>query len=140
LRVQKNLIFSFLLIAIFSTSLSADATNAYPTKEFIENNKNIKIIDIRTAGEWEQTGVLENSYTITFFDERGSYNVPLFLNKLNRVVNKSEKFAIICRTGSRSRIVSQFLGANGYNIVNLKGGIIFAIKQAGIKTVKYSAK
>ena len=36
------------------------------------------VVDIRTAPEWSQTGVIEGSRLITFFDERGGYNIGRF--------------------------------------------------------------
>jgi rhodanese-related sulfurtransferase len=130
-RAFKTYIFFSLLIG----SLWAGVENSYPTQQII--NSGIKIVDIRTEGEWKQTGILKGSYPITFFQENGSYNVREFLSKLNSVVNRGEKFAIICRTGSRTKAVSGFLGRNGYDVVNLVGGILHATKRLGIQTVPY---
>jgi len=124
----------FLLITI---SLIADVENRYPNMALI--NSEIKIIDIRTEGEWYQTGLLKDSYPITFFDKRGAYNISDFLSKLNRVVKKGEKFALICRSGSRSNTVSKFLGRNGYDVINLTGGILHATKRLGIRTERYNS-
>jgi len=116
-------------------ALNAQVQHKYPDKEFLLNN-NLTIIDIRTKPEWIETGIVKNSHLITFFDEKGSYNIPEFMSELNKVVKKDEPFAIICRTGSRTRLVSSFLDRNGYKVINLLGGIIYA-KSAGIKLVKY---
>ncbi|HIO71427.1 MAG TPA: rhodanese-like domain-containing protein [Campylobacterales bacterium] len=126
---------TLLLLAILTISLIADLENRYPTLQFIKSG--VKIIDIRTESEWLQTGILPGSYPITFFDERGNYNVSDFLSKLNRVVEDGEEFALICRTGHRSSIVSKFLSKNGYDVINLVGGINYAIHKLGIKTTKY---
>jgi len=125
----------YLLFLLLSVSLFASLENRYPTIGLI--NSGIKIIDIRTESEWLETGIIEDSYPITFFDENGNYNVADFLSKLNRVVKKGEKFAVICRTGHRSKIVSSFLSRNGYNVVNLTGGILYAIKKIGVPTERY---
>ena len=99
--------------------------------------KGIKIIDIRTPSEWMQTGIVEGSHTIMFFDEQGGYDADTFLNTLNKVVTKDEKFALICRTGSRTTMISQFLSEKmGYNVVNLKGGILSLMAQ-GYKPTPY---
>lgn len=119
-------------------ALNAQVQHKYPDKEFLLNN-NLTIIDIRTKPEWIETGIVKNSHLITFFDEKGSYNIPEFMSELNKVVKKDEPFAIICRTGSRTRLVSSFLDRNGYKVINLLGGIIYA-KSAGIKLVKYRWK
>ena len=53
-------------------------------------------------------------------------------------VNKDEPFALICRVGSRTGIVSEFLSEKlGYKVINLKGGIMKMI-QEGYKTTPYN--
>ena len=63
-------------------------------KEFFDNIANAPIIDIRLEEEWLETGILKNSYTITFFDEMGQYNLEEFLQKINKILNfeKNKKF------------------------------------------------
>ena len=111
-----------LSLVLITSFLSADLKNITVSKSFL--NKNIKIIDIRTKGEWIETGMVGGSYPITFFKEDGSYDVNNFLSKLNSVVDKNEEFAIICRTGSRTSMVGDYLGNKlGYKVINLRGGI-----------------
>ena len=98
--------------------------------------KNIKIIDIRTKPEWLQTGIIKNSIPLTFFDERGNYDVQKFVNGLRLHIKANESFALICATGSRTNIVSTFLGKNGFNVIDLKGGVTRAMR-VGIKLVPY---
>ena len=124
-----------LVLLLTLTSLMAELQTVWATPKFLENK--MKIIDIRTAPEWKETGIVKGAYTITFFDERGNYNTENFLAQLNRVVKKGEKFALICRTGSRTTMVSQFLAnKQGYNVVNLNGGMMKLI-QEGYKAVRY---
>lgn len=129
---MKIILFALLLT---TTSLMAELTQAFATAEFTK--KKIKIIDIRTLTEWKETGIIKGSYTITFFDEKGKFFVPDFLNKLDKVVKKNEKFALICRVGSRTVMVAEFLSNKfGYKVINLKGGIIKMIDK-GYKTVPF---
>jgi rhodanese-related sulfurtransferase len=129
---MKKIIITLLLLA---TSLMAELTNVWATPDFTE--KNIKIIDIRTPAEWKETGVVKDSYTIMFFDEKGNFDVESFLKQLNMAVKKDEQFALICRVGSRTGMVSEFLSEKlGYNVINLKGGIMKMIHE-GYKTVPY---
>jgi rhodanese-related sulfurtransferase len=98
----------------------------------------IKIIDIRTESEWKQTGIVNGSHTITFFDEKGKYNANSFLTELNKIVSKDEHFAIICRSGNRTGTLSKFLKKAGYPfVIDIKGGIIEARKN-GIQLVPYT--
>jgi len=124
-----------LLLLITITSIFAELKHEWATASFA--NKGIKIIDIRTPPEWRETGVVKGSYEIMFFDEKGGYDIQGFLKKLAKVVKKNEQFAIICRVGSRSGMVAEFLSENlGYKVINLKGGIMKMIRD-GYKTVPY---
>jgi len=115
-------------VLLLSSLIFAKVTNVPATKEFVENTK-MKIIDIRTKGEWMQMGIIKDAYLITFFDERYGYDIKEFLEELNRVVDKDEKFAIICNSGSRTKLIANFLGVkNDYNVVNLTGGMVNLLK------------
>ena len=90
--------------------------------------QNVPVIDIRTPGEWKETGVIPGSHKIMFFDERGNYNVQKFLDELHKVApDKDKPVILVCRTASRTKIVGDFLSKQvGYKKVrDLKGGIMF---------------
>ena len=119
-----RLAFFSLLLAI--TTLSAEYVRQPIDQKLVESK--IKIIDIRTPGEWKTTGLVKGSIPIMFFDEQGNYNVEDFLGKLNKTVKKGEKFALICNSGNRTQTVGTFLGKQmGYNVIDLQGGIQYAI-------------
>ena len=102
----------------------AEVKHIWATPKFVDNAE-MKIIDIRTEGEWIETGVIKDSYLLTFFDERGNYDIEGFLAKLDKIVDKDEEFALICRTGSRTGMVANFLGAKlDYKVINLQGGLM----------------
>jgi rhodanese-related sulfurtransferase len=115
----------FFTALLFSLAmLTAQMSNQALTKEFL--NKKIPMFDIRTQGEWAQTGIIKGSIPLTFFDERGNYDVNAFLAQVHKHVKKDQPFALICQTGSRSRTVASFLAKNGYEVINIQGGIITA--------------
>jgi len=129
---MKKIVFMLLLSL---TSLMAQLENIWATPDFAQEN--ITIIDIRTPAEWRETGIVKGSYTITFFDEKGNFNVESFLKQLNMAVKKDEKFALLCRVGSRTGMVSEFLSEKlGYKVINLKGGIMKMLHE-GYQTVPY---
>jgi rhodanese-related sulfurtransferase len=125
-----------LLGLLFTASmLMAELQHIWATPDFAD--KKIKIIDIRTPSEWKETGIVKDSYTIMFFDEKGNFNVKNFLKQLMMAVKKEEQFALICRVGSRTGMVSEFLSEKlGYKVINLKGGIMKMMHE-GYKTVPY---
>lgn len=116
----------FLSLLLLTHTIMADYT-AQPIDQKLVNSK-IKIIDIRTPGEWQSTGLVKGSVPIMFFDERGDYNMEAFLGELNKNIKKGERFALICASGSRTQILGTHLGQKmGYNVIDLKGGIQSAI-------------
>ena len=132
--MKKTLFIVFFL----ATSLMAELTQVWASKNF--TNKNIKIIDIRTPSEWKETGIVKGSYTIMFYDEKGNFSIESFLKELDAVVKKDESFALICRVGSRTGIVSRYLSdQKGYKVINLKGGIMKMLKE-GYKTTPYKGQ
>ncbi|WP_345992409.1 rhodanese-like domain-containing protein [Sulfurimonas sp. HSL-1716] len=115
-----------LLLLLAATSLFAEVIKIYPDQSFLK--KDIPIVDIRTKGEWKETGILKNAIPITFFDEKGNYNIPVFLKKLSEKVDVKKPFALVCRTGSRTNLVSKFLSNElKYHVYDLKGGMMYAI-------------
>lgn len=83
------------------------------------------IIDIRTPSEWKETGVIEGSHLITFFQENGSYDARGFLDKIQKENIDKKPLVIICRSGNRSVPVSDFLTRQGFkDVYNVKNGII----------------
>ena len=130
---MKKTVFGLLF---FATILVAEVTNLPVTIDFVKSNK-MKIIDIRTQSEWRDMGIIKNAYLLTFFDEESHYNIKKFTKKLNKIVKKDEKFALISNTSSRTKLVSNLLGHKlKYNVVNLVGGMDKLIKDGYKVTFK----
>ncbi len=126
---------TILLFAILGSTLLATMTNKYPSQQILDSN--IPIVDIRTPPEWVETGVVKGAITIMFFNERGGFDIKGFLKELNEKVDTSKPFALICRTGSRTKMVSAFLSKElNYNVINLKGGMVYLMGMK-LPTVAY---
>ncbi len=69
----------------------------------------VPVVDIRTAPEWRETGVVPGSILLTFFDERGHYDAAQWLKDLNAQLDSQKPFILICRSGNRTGMISQFL-------------------------------
>jgi len=86
----------------------------------------VAIIDIRTPMEWQQTGVIPGSKLLQFFDLYGNYDIDAFMKEFEKIVpTKETPFILVCRTGSRTATVGNFLANQmGYkNAMHLAGGI-----------------
>lgn len=119
---MKKILLSFLFL---STLLFASVKDEEASQALIDSK--IPIVDIRTPSEWKETGLLQGSIPIMLFDEKGKYDLNDFLQKLNSAVDTKKPFAIICRTGSRTKILASFLSQKmNYDVVNIKSGIVYA--------------
>jgi rhodanese-related sulfurtransferase len=117
-----------LIFSLVATSLMAEYTAQPIDQKLIDSN--IKIIDIRTPGEWKSTGLVKGSIPIMFFDEQGNYNTEAFLGELNKKVKMNERFALICNSGNRSHTLGTYLGKQlGYNVIDLQGGVQYALQK-----------
>ena len=87
--------------------------------------RGVPIVDIRTREEWRATGIIEGSHLLTFFDAQGNYDFRAWLSELAAIAGRDDAFALICDSGGRSGVVSQFLdGRLGYrHVFDVPGGI-----------------
>jgi rhodanese-related sulfurtransferase len=137
--MEKNLKKIILSVLLLSVSLFADLKNEYISQAFMK--KNIPIVDIRTPGEWHETGILKGAVPIMFFHPDGKYDVNAFLKELNAKVNTKKPFALICHTGNRTSIVAPWLSKElHYKVINLKGGMEYATKIAHLQTIPYNKR
>ncbi|MBK1717123.1 rhodanese-like domain-containing protein [Thiocystis violacea] len=83
----------------------------------------ITLVDIRTPGEWRQTGVAPMARRI---DMRNPKDPSGFADRVLKEVggDKSAPIALICRTGNRSGYLQQELRSLGFtNIHNVPEGM-----------------
>ena len=89
--------------------------------ELIEN-PGVILLDVRTASEYAE-GHIAGAMLI----DQGQSD---FMEKAKAALPTDKKIAVYCRSGRRSANAAGKLAAEGYQCVNLKGGII-AWKEAG---------
>jgi rhodanese-related sulfurtransferase len=85
----------------------------------------VPVIDIRTAPEWKETGIVPGSHLLTFFDEKGRADPAAWLSQANRIAKPGQPVVLICRSGNRTKEVSRLLSEKaGYaKVYNVKDGI-----------------
>ena len=130
--MPKQLINYLLIAFIFITSPAfADVKHIDNEQTQALIDEGIPVIDVRLEKEWKETGVIEGSHLLTFFDEQGNYDAKAWLEEVDKIAGKDKPFMLICAVGGRTWTISQFLDKQlGYNEVhNVKGGIKGWIKQ-----------
>ncbi len=95
-------------------------------------DRGVTVVDIRTPEEWRETGVIPGSKQIMAFTPDGRFN-PRFASEFQALVRPDDEVALICRTGSRTRIVSDALSRQaGYSrVYNVDGGIVQWLASGG---------
>ncbi|NBV39953.1 MAG: hypothetical protein EBR80_02005 [Proteobacteria bacterium] len=99
-------------------------------KDFLNNNSNSVVLDVRTKEEWNSVGKpdAEALNSKTFFislllgpDRQKNENfVKEFLEKK---VPKKDNILVICRSGVRSMAAAKLLQQQGYkNLINISDG------------------
>ncbi len=121
--------FTLLSIGVISNAV-ADVTNIDNATLAKLIEEGVPVIDVRRVDEWTNTGTIDGSHLITFFDKNGRYDANAWLAQLDKLVSIDEPFVLICAVGVRSRNIAQLLDARlGYTAVyNVKQGINHWIK------------
>ncbi len=140
MKIAYKIVFTILLLTA-SAFAKFNHLDSAQVEKMIQQG--VPIIDIRTPGEWKQTGVIKGAKLIMFFDRNGKYDAKKWLEEFSKVVkNKNQPFIIYCAHANRSKAVGKFLDKQlGYKNVNeLEGGIIYGWIDKGKKTVKPDIK
>jgi rhodanese-related sulfurtransferase len=84
------------------------------TAEEVENriNENLQMIDVREYEE-TQSGIIPGAKHIPLGE------IPERLNEIDH-----NEVLLICRSGARSERAGQFLEKQGYDVVNMTGGMM----------------
>ena len=85
----------------------------------------VVVIDVRTPKEWRQTGVVEGSIPIMFFDEKRKPHAQQWMSEAGDYSSPDQDLILICRSGNRSKTIANYLTQrHGYKrVYNVKGGI-----------------
>ncbi len=130
----------FICLLIFNLAFSGalHAELAHIDNLELENllNEKTLIIDLRRAEEWTNTGVIESSQLLTFFNRNGEYDAEKWHADISKFSNPSTPVILICHSGVRSKVVGDWMvNTLGYqNVYNVKEGIQSWKRSAG-KTV-----
>ena len=76
----------------------------------------VVVLDVRTSEEYLEGHLAE----ALLIDVKGED----FLDKARKALPKDKTIAIYCRSGRRSAHAAEMLAAEGFKVVNLKGGIL----------------
>ena len=107
MKVRTLTITIFLMIS--SMSLFAEIVEVNNDKIDKLIKVGVPLVDIRTEREWYETGVIDQSNLLTFFDKYGNSKVEEWITKFEKIAGRKDPVIIICRSGRRSRVVANYL-------------------------------
>lgn len=128
MNTSLYLLLLVLVLGLSNTCTAAGYRNRPLTKELVMSG--ITIVDIRTEGEWRETGVVPGSVLMTFFKPNRSYDLDAFIVQLANHVTSGDDVALLCRRGNRSAKLAALLSNRGFPaVINISGGISRAAKK-----------
>lgn len=82
-------------------------------QEYLKQNKEASVIDVRETEEVKAGKI------------PGSINIPLGLVEFRlQDIDKSKEHVMVCRSGNRSGQATRFLESQGFNVINMDGGML----------------
>ena len=114
------------LFVALSLGLMADFTTIDNDTLLKLQAQGVPVIDIRTPGEWEMTGIIKGARKMMFFDPKGRPDMGNWFFELGHLVkDKNQPFILYCAHANRSHALGDFLDKQmGFTkIYELKGGI-----------------
>ena len=99
-------------------------------KNFIKENSNVVLLDVRTENEWNSLGkpnaedLNSKTYFVTVSNDLSNWQVPdpNFVKNVKKNINKDKTILVMCAAGGRSLIAANLLEDEGYNTLNVSDG------------------
>lgn len=126
-------LFSFFLLVLSSSHVfAAELGQLSPDQlETMQKQQQALVVDIRTAKEWQTTGVIPQSVLLEFFDEQGHYDLDKWLAHVKQLQKTPEQpLILVCRSCNRSGKLGNMLTTqlDMKNVYHLSNGITSWIK------------
>ena len=99
-------------------------------KDFIQENSNTVLLDVRTDNEWKSLGkpkaedLNSKTYFVTVSHDLTNWQVPdqNFIVNVKKKIDKDKKILVMCAAGGRSMIAANLLENEGYSVLNVSDG------------------
>ncbi len=130
---MKTLLSFILTIICFYNSAQANELQTVTPEQLLDmqQNQHALVVDIRTAAEWQASGVIANSQKLQSFDPQGKFDQDKWLAELEKLKSSPDQPVIlVCRSGNRSGNVGTLLSdkIGMQNVYHLQNGLQAWIK------------
>jgi rhodanese-related sulfurtransferase len=116
---MKRYLLTMFLPFLFAGCSAEPSFKSVGVEEFsaIAEKENTIVVDVRRADEWAEGHLESATCNIDALQED-------FTDKANTILPKDKTIAIYCRSGRRSKAAATQLAEQGFDVVELDGGII----------------
>ena len=97
-------------------------------KNFLIDNKNVELLDVRTQDEWDNIGKpdgeklgLKTHFVTIIRSPEPSVNKD-FIEEVKKVIDTNKELLVICKAGGRSMMASQLLSQENIKCLNISDG------------------
>ena len=116
------------LIGLLGISLSSCSQASFKSVDVDEFKKvitqeNVQLLDVRTEQEFNE-GHIANALNVDVKQDN-------FMEQAKEVLNSEKVIAVYCRSGRRSADAAARLSKEGFQVIDMKGGIIAWTKKFG---------
>ena len=97
-------------------------------KNFLIDNKNVELLDVRTQDEWDNVGRpdgeklgLKTHFVTIIRSPEPSANKD-FIEEVKKIIDTNKELLVICKAGGRSMMASQLLSQENIKCLNISDG------------------
>jgi rhodanese-related sulfurtransferase len=108
-------------------------------KNFLVDNKNVELLDVRTQDEWDSVGKpdgdklgLKTHFVTIVRSPEPSVNKD-FIKEVKKLIDSNKKLLVMCKAGGRSMMASQLLSQENITCINISDGFEGNGENAGWK-------
>jgi rhodanese-related sulfurtransferase len=108
-------------------------------KNFLIDNKNVELLDVRTQEEWNNIGKPDGenlgfkTHFITIVRSPDPAANKEFIEEVKKVIDPNKDLLVICKAGGRSMMASQLLSQENIKCINISDGFEGSGENSGWK-------
>ena len=115
-------------------------------KNFLIDNKNIELLDVRTQDEWDNVGKPDGeklglkTHFVTIVRSTDPAANKNFVEDVKNKIDLNKELLIICKAGGRSMVAAQLLSQENIKCINISDGFEGNSESSGWKNENLPSK
>ena len=97
-------------------------------KNFISDNKDVELLDVRTQAEWDDIGKPDGeklglkTHFVTIVRSPDPSANKEFIEEVKKKIDSNKQLLVICKAGGRSMMAAQLLSQEKIECINISDG------------------